>query len=167
LSAQDLPELSIFFSVTSALISLGSIIIGVFSIWTHQTKTQANFVSYSITQPTSQVHLPLQFTYLHNAKHSYFGILGHAIMLSLPAVLLVWAILTFTISLVIFAMQPGVQDAQLVTRVSAWATLGVLCILLVAVISALYTFSMVWRFRQRTKTLFNRVKNVWSTCLYV
>ncbi|KXN86396.1 hypothetical protein AN958_10258 [Leucoagaricus sp. SymC.cos] len=151
LSAQELPELSIFFSVASALISLGSIIIGVFSIWSHQAKTQkGNF-----------------FNYLHNAKHSYFGFLGHAIILSLPPVLLVWAILTFTVALATYVMQGGIQGTESLSQISAWAIFGVLCILLTVVISALYTFSMVWKFRQRTKTLFQRVKNAWNTCLYV
>ncbi|KAF5364024.1 hypothetical protein D9756_000511 [Leucocoprinus leucothites] len=126
LSAQDIPELSIFFSITSALASLGSIIIGVFSMWAHQAKTQKGDF----------------FAYLHNAKHRYFGLLGHAIMLSLPAVLLVWAILTFTIALVAFVMQLGIQNTNVLTRVSAWAILGVLVALLIAVISALYTFSV-------------------------
>ncbi|KAJ3573342.1 hypothetical protein NP233_g2497 [Leucocoprinus birnbaumii] len=108
LSAQDLPELSIFFSITSALASLGSIIIGVFSMWTHQSKTQNGDF----------------FTYLHNVKHSYFGFLGHAIMLSLPAVLLVWAILTFTVALVAFVMQLGLKSSSdVLTQVSAWAIL--------------------------------------------
>lgn len=106
-----------------------------------------------------------QFTYLHNAKHTYFGFLGHAVMLSLPPVLLVWAILTFTVALVAYIVE-GVSDADLPTRLTAWTILVVVLVLSVIVISALYTFSMVWKFRQRTKSLFHRIKSAWNTCWY-
>lgn len=113
-----------------------------------------------------QLTLTLQYTYLHNARHRYFGFLGHAVALSLPPVLLVWAVLAFTVSLVVYVMQ-GAGDAELLTRLSAWTTLGVVIILVVIIGAVLYTFSMVWKFRQRTNGLFRRVKNTWMECLYV
>jgi Na+/proline symporter len=87
-------------------------------------------------------------------------------MLSLPPVLLVWAILTFTVALVTYVMQGGIQNPTLLTRLSAWAILGILLVLLIVIIFALYTFSIVWKFRQRSQTLFHRIKNSWNTCLY-
>ncbi|KAF9451631.1 hypothetical protein P691DRAFT_723639 [Macrolepiota fuliginosa MF-IS2] len=150
LSAPNLPEVTVVLAVASALISLGAIIIGVFSIWTHQAKTQkANL-----------------YTYLYNAKHSHFGFLGHAIILSLPPVLLIWAILAFTVALLTYAVQ-GINDAGLVTQLSAWSILVVFAVIFVIIIVALYTFSTVWKFRQRTDSLLGRVKNAWVGCMYV
>lgn len=82
-------------------------------------------------------------------------------MLSLPPVLLVWAILAFTVSLVAYVMQ-GVGNTDLTNRISAWSIFVVCIILSVIVISSLYTFSMVWKFRQRTNNLYYRVKNMWT-----
>lgn len=41
---------------------------------------------------------------MHNAQHSYLGLYGHAILLSLPPTLLVWAILMFAIPVVAFVL---------------------------------------------------------------
>jgi membrane protein YdbS with pleckstrin-like domain len=86
---------------------------------------------------------------MHNAQHNYLGLYGHAMLLSLPPVLLVWAILTFTISIVAYAVQ-GITGVNALHPASAWVIVGVFIILLVAVIAALYTFSIIWKFQRKS-----------------
>jgi len=117
----------------SAFASLGSLIVGVFSIWRHQSNTS-----------TAD-----SFTYMYNVQHSYLGLHGHAILLSLPPVLLVWAIVAFAISIVAYTVQ-GLTDVDSLHLASAWTVLGVFAILLAAVTAALYTFSMIWRFQRKS-----------------
>jgi len=120
-------------ATVSALASLGSIIVGVFSIWRHQTNTR-----------TAD-----SFTYMHNAQRNYLGLHGHAMLLSLPAVLLVWAIITFMVSMVAYAVQ-GFTGVDTLHSSSAWVILGIFIILLAAVIAALYTFSIIWKFKHKS-----------------
>ncbi|GLB33676.1 hypothetical protein LshimejAT787_0105600 [Lyophyllum shimeji] len=129
----------------SSLASLGSIIVGVFSIWRHQTNTR-----------TAD-----SFTYMHNAQRNYLGLYGHAMLLSLPPVLLVWAIITFTVSIVAYAVQ-GFSGVDPTHSSSAWVVIGIFVVLLAAVFAALYTFSIIWKFKhkawriQHWKALWNR-----------
>jgi len=86
---------------------------------------------------------------MYNVQHSYLGLHGHAILLSLPPVLLVWAIVAFAISIVAYTVQ-GLTDVDSLHLASAWTVLGVFAILLAAVTAALYTFSMIWRFQRKS-----------------
>ncbi|KAF9469012.1 hypothetical protein BDZ94DRAFT_1208240 [Collybia nuda] len=129
----------------STLSSLGSIIIGVFSVWRHQTNTRAAD----------------SFAYMHNAQHGYLGLYGHAMLLSLPPVLLVWAIVAFTASIVAYTMQ-GLVNFETLTSVPVWTVLGVFLVLLVAVIGALYTFSIIWKFQKPSWKATLRLKPLWS-----
>jgi len=128
----------------SALNSLGSIIIGVFSIWRHQTNTgTAN-----------------SFTYMHNAQHSYLGYHGHALLLSLPPTLLIWAIIFFTMAIVAFVLQ-GISDADIWAQISAWTMFAVFILILVVVIAALHTFSVIWKFQKQSFRIWLRSRWPW------
>lgn len=117
----------------SAFASMGSLIVGVFSIWRHQ----------------SNAGTADSFTYMYNVQHSYLGLHGHAMLLSLPPVLLVWAIVAFAVSIVAFTVQ-DLTDADVVHRASGWTVVGVFAILLAAITTALYTFSVIWKFQRKS-----------------
>lgn len=87
---------------------------------------------------------------MYNAQHSYLGLHGHAMLLSLPPALLVWAIVAFTVSIVAYSVQ-GLTDVDTPHRASASAILGVFFILLAAVTAALYTFSIIWKFQRKSR----------------
>lgn len=147
-------------ATVSAFASLGSIIIGVFCIWKHQTNTQTiNSVSFSSSIPPLQIAdlFSYQFTYMYNAKHSsWLGLHGHAMLLSLPPVLLVWAILTFTISIIFYTTQ-GITNHDILDGVSAWIIISFFIVIMISVIVALYTFSIIWKFQRRTSWIWNKI----------
>ncbi|KAF8076254.1 hypothetical protein FPV67DRAFT_1470975 [Lyophyllum atratum] len=101
---------------------------------------------------------------MHNAQHNWLGLYGHAMLLSLPPVLLVWAILTFTVSIVAYAVQ-GITGVNTLRLSSAWVILGTFTVLLAVVMAALYTFSIIWKFQRRSwriehwKALWTRRRN--------
>lgn len=70
-------------------------------------------------------------------------------LLSIPPVLLVWAILTFTICLVAYTMQ-GITDSAVLDHVSSWAVLAVFFLIFLTVGAALHTFSVIWKFQVRS-----------------
>ncbi|RXW24594.1 hypothetical protein EST38_g1226 [Candolleomyces aberdarensis] len=132
LSINDISNGARLAATVSALTSMSSIIIGVFSIWRHQANTSTKH----------------SYTYMHNVQHSAFGIPGHAILLSLPPTLLVWAIVGFTVAILAYVVQ-GVTTADIWSKISAWTLLAIFVILLSAVILALYTFSIIWTLQRR------------------
>ena len=138
----------------SAFASLGSLIVGVFSIWRHQSNAStvdSVRLCFSCCLWLLCINLLLsQFTYMYNVQHSYLGLHGHAVLLSLPPVLLVWAIVAFAVSLVAYTVQGLIGTASNLHRGSAWTVLGVLVILLVAVTGALYTLSIIWKIQRKT-----------------
>ena len=85
----------------------------------------------------------MQFTYLHNARNNAFGLSGHAIVLSLPPVLLVWSIIAFTAAALGYAL----QDVSQFPEVSSWVVLAVFVVVLAAVMIGVYTFSTIWRWK--------------------
>ncbi|KAG6911716.1 hypothetical protein DXG01_007966 [Tephrocybe rancida] len=109
LAINDIDEPAKVGATVSALASLGSIIVGVFSIWRHQTNTRT----------ADSVSTPL------------------------------WAILTFTVSVVAYAMQ-GITGVGTLHPASVWAIVGIFIVLLGAVIAALYTFSIIWTFQRKS-----------------
>jgi len=153
-------------STVSAFASLGSIIVGVFSIWRHQTNTRtANSASlrFSLSSLPSFIILLThsQFTYMHNVQHNYLGFHGHAMLLSLPPVLIVWAIVTFTVAIIAYTLQ-DITALNIMDRASAWVVLGVFVIILISVIAALYTFSIIWKFQRHTSWVWNDLRSWWT-----
>lgn len=98
---------------------------------------------------------------MRNAQHNYLGFHGHAILLSLPPVLLVWAIIAFTISMISYGVQ-GITDIDVLERVSAWVSLVVFAVILAAVVLALHTFSIIWSFRHRQVWSWRWLTSMWS-----
>ncbi|RDB22856.1 hypothetical protein Hypma_010338 [Hypsizygus marmoreus] len=125
LAVPELAEPARVASILSAFTSLGSIFVGVLSIWRHQTHTR-----------TAD-----SFKYMHNAQHSYLRFHEHAMLLSLPPVLLIWAIVAFTILIIAYTLQ-GLKEADAMHRASAWTVLAVFLILLIVVIAALYVHAL-------------------------
>ncbi|KAJ7781377.1 hypothetical protein B0H16DRAFT_1358888 [Mycena metata] len=138
LSVSDILQPAKTAAIISALASLGSIIVGVVAIWRHQASTR-----------TAD-----SFTYMYNAQHNYLGYHGHAMILSLPPVLLVWAVVTFTAAILAYAM----QEVNASDSLSAWMVLSLCFLILGLVFAALYTFSGLWRFQQRATSVFQRVR---------
>jgi hypothetical protein len=94
---------------------------------------------------------PQKFSYMHNVEHS-LGLQVHAMLLSLPPVLLVWAIVAFTASIIAYSLQGLGNRGQ--DPATAWAVVGIFVLILFAVSTLLYSFSVIWtptrsRFRFR------------------
>ena len=96
---------------------------------------------------------------MHNAQRSAFGLYGHSVLLSLPPTLLVWAILSFSITLILHAID-GI-DRDETSRISVWTILGVFVVLSTVVVLTLYTFSIIWKFRGQSIPLKDRVAAMW------
>jgi hypothetical protein len=95
---------------------------------------------------------------MHNAQHSYLGLYGHAILLSLPPTLLVWAILMFAISVVVFVLHGvGTGGGSTWAKISTWSVLAIFIVLMLAVILALYTFSIIWKVQRRTAKIWHYI----------
>ena len=89
--------------------------------------------------------IPLhQFTYLHNAHHGVFGLHGHAMILSLPPVLLVWGIIAFAIGFIAYTAQ-GLMGVSGTGRWDgAWVALTISLLMLIVVALGLYSFARMW-----------------------
>ncbi|EMD40643.1 hypothetical protein CERSUDRAFT_91380 [Gelatoporia subvermispora B] len=108
LAVPNVEQVSKVFSLISIFASLGSITIGVFFTWRHQRHEQ---------MPENNT-----FAYIHNARNNAFGLPGHAILLSLPPVLLVWALISFTVAVVAYTLQTITGGAE-VDVASTWVTI--------------------------------------------
>ncbi|KAI0638317.1 hypothetical protein C8Q77DRAFT_1215149 [Trametes polyzona] len=126
LTIDDIGEPCRVAAMLSAFAALGSMTVGVFLVWLHQRNTR----------------MPSSFSYLHNARNNPLGLSGHALLLSLPPVLLVWSIVGFTAATLAYAL----QDTM---RASTWVILGLFVILFVAVLAGLYTFSTIWHWQSQ------------------
>lgn len=89
---------------------------------------------------------------MHNARHGVLGLRGHAMVLSLPPVLLVWATVAFSIAVVAYTVQ-GITTNDFVDRATAWTAIGVFILLSITVILGLYAFSVVWHITSRKFSL--------------
>jgi len=87
---------------------------------------------------------PRQFTYLHNAHHGVFGSHGHAMILSLPPVLLVWGIIAFAIGFIAYTVQDLMGVSGTGRWDAAWVALAVSLLVLIVVALGLYTFARMW-----------------------
>lgn len=146
LAIPNIDAISSAAGVVSVFASLGSIIIGVFCIWQHQANMKQNS----------------SFAYLHNAQNGMFGLTGHAILLSLPPVFLVWSTLAFAVAFLAYAIQ-GIMSPTSSTnsspcsgndgigldRGAAWTALGVSLIVIGSVAAAVYSFAVIWKWRSR------------------
>ncbi|KAK0491277.1 hypothetical protein IW261DRAFT_1556423 [Armillaria novae-zelandiae] len=130
-------------TTASVFTSLGSIIVGVFSIWRHQENTRGTDA----------------YAYMRNAQHNWFGIYGHAMLLSLPAVLIVWSILAFAVSIVVYALQGMSYYDGSSLRASAWIFLAIFVLIVTTVIGAIHTLSNVWTIHRRPFSFLDRVRS--------
>ena len=157
LSVSDLGTIGKAVAIVSTFASLGSIIVGVFSIWRHQTNTHRSAaVSLSLCL-LSCFSSRSQFSYMHNAQHNPLGFEGHAMLLSLPPVLLVWAIIAFSAAVIAYALQ-NVTNLDGINDAPTWIVLAVFMLTLMIVSIGLYTFSTIWKWQSATSMfeLFNR-----------
>ncbi|PIL37278.1 hypothetical protein GSI_00971 [Ganoderma sinense ZZ0214-1] len=129
LTINDIETVARAAALVAAFASLSSMTVGVFFVWRHQR---------------SNTEMPSSFTYLHNARNNTFGLSGHAILLSLPPVLLVWSIIAFGAGALAYTLQ-DVSPAS----VSAWVVLGIFVVVFMATIVGLYTFSTIWSWQSR------------------
>ncbi|KAI0750938.1 hypothetical protein C8Q80DRAFT_1154703 [Daedaleopsis nitida] len=129
LTINDVGEIARVAAMLSAFASLGSITVGVFFVWRHQRNIQ----------------MPSSFTYLHNARNNAFGLSGHAIILSLPPVLLVWSIIGFAASILAYAL----QQVSEIGSPSSWLALAIFIVVFTCVMIGVYTFSTIWRWQSQ------------------
>ncbi|EMD40642.1 hypothetical protein CERSUDRAFT_111225 [Gelatoporia subvermispora B] len=120
------------FALVSVYTSLGSISVGAFLIWRHQR---------NIHVPSSHT-----FAYIHNARNNTMGLPGHALLLSLPPVLLVWSLFAFTVGVGAYTLQP-ITGGSSIDVASAWIVFGAFVIILICVLAGLYTFSIIWKWQ--------------------
>ncbi|OJA17032.1 hypothetical protein AZE42_00542 [Rhizopogon vesiculosus] len=135
LTVSDIEQGGLFACIIATLCSLGSIIVGVFCIWSHQNNTTT----------------AASFSYMHNVEHS-LGLQVHAMLLSLPPVLLVWAILTFTASIVAYSLQALGNRGQ--NPATSWVVVGIFVLILLAVSTLLYSFSVIWKWQSPIRSRF-------------
>ncbi|PCH41288.1 hypothetical protein WOLCODRAFT_131819 [Wolfiporia cocos MD-104 SS10] len=145
LSVGDILQIARVFSTIAAFTSLGSMIAGVFFMWRHQRHTQL-----------SSTHDA--FAYIHNARSNILGLRGHAILLSLPAVLLVWSIVTFSVAIMAFALQTVTGGSQY-DSASTWTIVGVFTLIAACVLVGVYVFSKMWT-RRADSSLTNILKRL-------
>jgi hypothetical protein len=99
---------------------------------------------------------------MNNVRQNAFGFYGHAVLLSLPAVLLVYALIAFAVSLAVYTVQglqllnraaDGVEHSGEEAVWSWWIVVGIVAVMVFAVGMALYTFSVIWNFKIKRKWL--------------
>ncbi|OCH90691.1 hypothetical protein OBBRIDRAFT_754450 [Obba rivulosa] len=122
------------FALLSVFTSLGSISVGAFLIWRHQRN----------------LHIPSShtFAYIHNARSNIMGLPGHALLLGLPPVLLVWSLFGFTVAVIVYTLEPATGAAS-IDVASAWIVFGIFVVILICVVAGLYTFSVIWKWETR------------------
>jgi hypothetical protein len=120
----------------------------VFSVYgdTKQTPTEPLRYAIPAVLPYASPYLNLQFMYMHNAQRSPLGFEGHAMLLSLPPVLLMWAIIAFSAAIIAYALQ-SINSLNGIAGAPAWVILGVFVLILVFVAMGLHTFSNIWKFQ--------------------
>jgi len=129
LSVPDIRSISRAAGIVSVFSSMGSMITGVFCLWRHQT---------NVKQSQS-------FTYLHNAHQGIFGLHGHAMVLSLPPVLLVWGIIAFAVGFIAYTAQDLVGPWGTGQWDAALVALGISLLMLMLVGLGLYAFASMWK----------------------
>jgi hypothetical protein len=129
LSVPDIQSISRAAGIVSVFSSMGSMITGVFCLWRHQT---------NVKQSQS-------FTYLHNAHQGIFGLHGHAIVLSLPPVLLVWGIIAFAVGFIAYTAQDLVGPSGTREWDAALVALGISLLMLMLVGLGLYASASMWK----------------------
>lgn len=89
--------------------------------------------------------------------------MGHALLLSLPPVFLVWSIIMFAAAIVAYTVQ-SIANGMHTDVASTWAVLGVSGLILVGVLAGLYTFSIIWQWQPR-RTWISRQLSEWKARL--
>ena len=90
-----------------------------------------------------------QLAYIHNARTNPLGLPGHAILLSLPPVFLVWSVLTFATAVVLYALSTRIPHAEAATLGVVIASFAVMAIML---FTGLYALATMWTWKgRRTK----------------
>ena len=75
-------------------------------------------------------------------------------MLSLPPALLVWAVLSFSLSLILYAVGGA--------KTSGWVILAIFVVLSTIVATALYTFSRIWKVWGRDFGILDKIGSIWK-----
>lgn len=69
-------------------------------------------------------------------------------LLSLPPVLLVWAILLFAVAIIAYTVQ-GISSTDAVDRSTAWVVLFIVILIFMVVGAGIYTLGIIWKFQSR------------------
>ncbi|PSR71799.1 hypothetical protein PHLCEN_2v12300 [Hermanssonia centrifuga] len=125
LAVPDIAESTKALGIMSVFASLGSIITGIFFAWRHHRQL-----------PSSHA-----LAYIHNARTSILGLPGHALLLSLPPVFLVWSVLTFAAAVIVYTLQTPVNGAGTTVIIAFFA------VMLFLLVIGLYTFSHIWTWK--------------------
>ncbi|KZW04292.1 hypothetical protein EXIGLDRAFT_716272 [Exidia glandulosa HHB12029] len=149
LAVPGIDEVSAILCMYSILLSLGSVVIGVFCVWKHQTNVRAGD----------------SFRYMQNAQNSFFGLRGLAILQSLPLIMLIWAILCFAGAIVMYAFRAQPEDSSegepLRGRilVSQSVTAGAILVFSTVAI-AVWAFARIWETRSSVGLLTRIVSTI-------
>lgn len=76
--------------------------------------------------------------------------MGHALLLSLPPVFLVWSVLTFTAALILYITQ-GPHSVSDGTEIAV--ILAFFAVVLLLLLFGLYTFSHIWTWKGKSKAV--------------
>jgi hypothetical protein len=79
-------------------------------------------------------------------------------LLSLPPVLLVWAILFFAVGIIAYAVQ-GISSTDVVDRSAAWVVLFMVFLIFMMVGAGIYTLGIIWKFQSRHSWLLGVLKS--------
>jgi hypothetical protein len=102
---------------------------------------------------------------MRNAHQHVLGLHGLAMLLSVPPVLLIWAVITFALSVVSYATQ-GIDDSDSANRILTWVTLSIFVVILGTVMAALHnTFTLVWHIPLGS-TLWSLLVTLWTRCAW-
>ncbi|KDQ18451.1 hypothetical protein BOTBODRAFT_143443 [Botryobasidium botryosum FD-172 SS1] len=131
LAVPGIDSLSRISALVSVLCALESVTIGLYLVWRHQTrKDDIGWYNY-------------------NTEHRY-GFHGIAMLLSLPLVLLIWAILSFAFSVLCYSYRgfaPDIEGTQLpFSKNTYWIVTSVTIIIAVTFAVVLYSFWDLWRY---------------------
>ncbi|KDQ13250.1 hypothetical protein BOTBODRAFT_175848 [Botryobasidium botryosum FD-172 SS1] len=127
LAVPGLDDLTRISCLISVLCALGSVTVGLYLVWRHQTRNR------EIARYFSRVK-------------SDYGVRAVAMLLSVPLVLLIWAILTFAFSIVYFSFQgyEQTQGQQRLSTATGKAVVGATAVIGAACLVVLVMFWHIW-----------------------
>ncbi|OBZ76187.1 hypothetical protein A0H81_03960 [Grifola frondosa] len=96
----------------------------------------------------ASTRLPLAVVAWIITRNNPFGLQGHALLLSLPPVLLVWSIIAFTASVTAYTLQ-NVTGNRITNAASTWTIIALFVVVFISAALGIYTFAVIWRWQSK------------------